>query len=540
LCCGNVWAEEKTHWRLEVSVEDAAQKIQHAILRQTFPAQAAQVIFAAYEQIMGNRYLAIKPSWVLETNHEGKDALAVKGEANLLESLLRVWADFYQTENLQSLHQHWKTQKIPAALFVQEMIESDSTAIVYTYTHAAPESDFFVRSSWGVAPDLHFPETPADSFALDSNHLSIVVSQLQPKPTKVTYQLDRLQELPVARDQQFAPSLGFNQLREVVKLSKILAQHYKTAQKIEWAVKQNQFWLLRARPFSEKEQEVLLKKFAGKAAETASKLEVEPGLPVFTLATGTPAPENNLKQVVDTGLIYQQLHLHPYKLIHQRRGFLLQNNLQKYIPEQLQAQVLFRLCNLTATQLRQLNSGKEYEELENNPALGYRGALRLLHTHSLLDLELSAVAELAKHHPQRLGMILPMVRTASELLLLNRHITQKNWYQSHPLPIWCEISTPAALNDWAEFKHIPIAGIVLNFELLHALMYGIDPDHTDILRLYPTQLGLLQSAITQLRQTAPQLQIVVQVSEASCEVMECLTQLNVAGVIVREGRPIKR
>jgi phosphoenolpyruvate synthase/pyruvate phosphate dikinase len=265
----------------------------------------------------------------------------------------------------------------------------------------------------------------------------------------------------------------------------------------------------------------------------AAQVNTQPGLPVFSLLTPQLTHTPNQRQVIDTGVIYQTLKLHPYTLIHRRREFLLHNKLRELLPTQNQAQVLFRLCNLTSQQLRELKGGKELEEVETNPAFGYRGALRLLHTHSLLDMELQVVSELAAKHPQRIGIIFPFVRTATELQLLNRHTTQKNWYQLHPLPIWCEIATAAALQEWLEFARVPLAGVVLNFELLTSTMYGIDPDHSDILRLYPSNTELLQSVITQLRSHTPNLQILVQVSDASCRVMECLTQLDVAGVIVR-------
>ena len=76
--------------------------------------------------------------------------------------------------------------------------------------------------------------------------------------------------------------------------------------------------------------------------------------------------------------------------------------------------VVYRAADLRSNEFRGLAGGEDFEPLEDNPMIGYRGCYRYVHDPSFFRLELAALARVREESPG-LALMIPFVRTRWEL-----------------------------------------------------------------------------------------------------------------------------
>src|SRR3990172_11438762 len=77
-------------------------------------------------------------------------------------------------------------------------------------------------------------------------------------------------------------------------------------------------------------------------------------------------------------------------------------------------QVVYRTNDFKTNEYRALKGGESYEEVEENPMLGYRGASRYITNVDTFKLELAAIKRVREKY-NNLWVMIPFVRTVSEL-----------------------------------------------------------------------------------------------------------------------------
>ncbi len=187
--------------------------------------------------------------------------------------------------------------------------------------------------------------------------------------------------------------------------------------------------------------------------------------------------------------MFAEVGVHPKKLIHERKGDAITKILAEGISEVCKAfyprPVMYRLSDLTAREYSQLIGGKEYELHENNPLIGYRGALRHLSDGRVFELEIEAIKRVReKMKYNNLSIMLPFVRTVSELEQLKKRISQLGLRRSHTFKIsmMCEVPSNVVLID--EFLRAGIDGVSIGTNDLMMLMLGVDKENEEIGSLF--------------------------------------------------------
>jgi pyruvate,water dikinase len=138
--------------------------------------------------------------------------------------------------------------------------------------------------------------------------------------------------------------------------------------------------------------------------------------------------------------------------------------------------VFYHPYDLDTESARQLTYGKQFEpSYEANPLLGYRGCARIASDNQIFELELAAIAQVRqKHNQQNCHLLLPIVRSTQELIAAKQFAAAANLYRSPSFNIYAEIGTPAAELLLPQWIDIGIDGILLNADMLAALVLGYD------------------------------------------------------------------
>lgn len=138
--------------------------------------------------------------------------------------------------------------------------------------------------------------------------------------------------------------------------------------------------------------------------------------------------------------------------------------------------VVYRTTDFKTNEYRSLRGGREFEGQEENPMIGYRGASRYVKELDVLKLEVEAIKKVRETYPNLFVMI-PFVRTVSEMTETKRALEQLGLRQSADFKLWMMAEVPSNVFMIDEFIATGIDGVSIGSNDLTQLILGIDRDN---------------------------------------------------------------
>jgi pyruvate,water dikinase len=174
-----------------------------------------------------------------------------------------------------------------------------------------------------------------------------------------------------------------------------------------------------------------------------------------------------------------QIGEHPQYMISQNRGQEFVNKLTKGIETFARAfnprPVVYRTTDFKTNEYRELTGGQEYEELEENPMLGYRGCSRYIRELDVFKLEIEAIKRVRQDY-KNLWVMIPFVRTVNELARTKEIMEAEGLVRSDDFKLWMMVEVPSNIFLMEKFLEIGIDGISIGSNDLTQLILGIDRD----------------------------------------------------------------
>jgi len=170
---------------------------------------------------------------------------------------------------------------------------------------------------------------------------------------------------------------------------------------------------------------------------------------------------------------------HPSYMIEQGRGqeFVdkLAAGLTLFVKAFHPRQVVYRTNDFKSNEYAALKGGAKYEQSEENPMIGYRGASRYITDIETFKLELAAIKKVREKY-DNLWVMIPFVRTVSEMERTVKIMAGEGLKRSPTFKLWmmCEIPSNVILLD--KFIAVGIDGISIGSNDLTQLTLGIDRD----------------------------------------------------------------
>jgi pyruvate,water dikinase len=138
-------------------------------------------------------------------------------------------------------------------------------------------------------------------------------------------------------------------------------------------------------------------------------------------------------------------------------------------------QVVYRTNDFKTNEYRALKGGERYEEVEENPMLGYRGASRYITDIETFKLELAAIKKVREKYTN-LWVMIPFVRTVNELSKTLEIMEAEGLKRSEDFKIWMMVEVPSNIILLDKFLAVGIDGISIGSNDLTQLTLGIDRD----------------------------------------------------------------
>lgn len=180
-----------------------------------------------------------------------------------------------------------------------------------------------------------------------------------------------------------------------------------------------------------------------------------------------------------------EIGIHPKKLIKDGKSDLfvekLSEGLTKFCKAFSPRPVIYRASDFKTNEYRNLTGGKDFEPIEENPMLGFRGVFRYIQDEEVFKLELKAIKKVReKQGFKNLWIMLPFVRTVEELIKVKKIINDFGFERSSNFKIWMMVEIPSNVIMLEQFIDAGIDGVSIGSNDLTMLILGTDRDNSEL------------------------------------------------------------
>jgi pyruvate,water dikinase len=159
--------------------------------------------------------------------------------------------------------------------------------------------------------------------------------------------------------------------------------------------------------------------------------------------------------------------------------------------------VVYRTIDFRTNEFRGLEGGAEYEPVEDNPMIGYRGCYRYVREPELFALELEMLARVRDETPN-LHLMIPFVRTRWELEACLDAVDASPLGRQRGLHRWVMAEVPSVVYRLPEYAAMGIDGVSIGSNDLTQLMLGVDRDSTVCAELFDESDAAVLDAIARI------------------------------------------
>lgn len=237
----------------------ALTQIKKTIRGQSIPEQVATSLHQFYDEQLEKDFIRLIASPVRGTQIEYKREDNIQGQANLIESILKLWARNLTTENL--VHQ----QYFPVAIVIQAQSQPEASGLGYSqHPKTGNKSQIVIDSVWGVYQKREQLDQK-DRMVIDNQSFKVIKQESQPQADLFYRELDELSAKPLPSQLNNRVSLTRKQAVDLAKLIKQIKLDSIQHLKIHWELVQGQLVITKIKPFQFSPSESLVHDYATKA-----------------------------------------------------------------------------------------------------------------------------------------------------------------------------------------------------------------------------------------------------------------------------------
>jgi pyruvate,water dikinase len=201
--------------------------------------------------------------------------LWVEGIEKVIDSVQRCWASLFTPRAISyRIKNDFPHEKVLISVGVQKMVNSRTAGVMFTINPTDGDlSKVVIEGSWGLGETVVSGSVNPDKFVVDKVVMEISEKTVSAKHIQCVYDPDRREVVnaDVEPDMQSKCCMDDQEIKELVRIAKIIEEHYGRAMDIEWAIDKDfsfpeSVFIVQARPetvWSQREKESVIGKKSG-------------------------------------------------------------------------------------------------------------------------------------------------------------------------------------------------------------------------------------------------------------------------------------
>ncbi len=259
---------EKVNYDDTNTIDRYSNVVRDIIADTPVPAELVKEILEEFKKL-GSKFVAVRSSATAEDSESASWAGELETylnttEKTLLANVKKCWSSlftpraiFYRKE--KDLH---KTE-VSVAVVVQEMVESEISGICFTVHPVTQDKEqMIIEAGWGLGEAVVSGSITPDSYVIEKikNQKSKIkiIDEFEILDINISEQKKQLVRcfkkgvkwITVPKNRQEAQKLSGDKIIELAKICASIEKHYRKPQDIEWAYKNNKFYITQSRPIT--------------------------------------------------------------------------------------------------------------------------------------------------------------------------------------------------------------------------------------------------------------------------------------------------
>jgi pyruvate,water dikinase len=226
---------------LPVKGQKVSQRVRDLIEAQEIPDEVADPIRGCYARLCekaGVRGVpvAVRSSGAISMPGAMETYLNVRGEADVVKKILRVWGSTYTYRAVLYRHNHnMSAEHAPIGIAVLQLVEAKAAGVLMTANPTSGDTgEMVVESNWGLGEGVVSGVINPDRFNVGKKDLT-VTRVINKKLKKIVPAGDGTEMIDVPVELQELPSLTDDEVKQLVRDGLRIEEHFGGPTDVEWA-----------------------------------------------------------------------------------------------------------------------------------------------------------------------------------------------------------------------------------------------------------------------------------------------------------------
>lgn len=241
------------------TLESASQEINRLFQDARIPMDIGSSISNAYTgSIRKGTPVAVRSSATAEDLPDASFAgqqetfLNIQGEEALLEAVKKCWASLWTARAIAyRIKNEIDQDTVALAVVVQELIAAEAAGIMFTVNPVnGNRNELVINAAWGLGEAVVSGAVSPDTYMVNREKGRVIKLEVEDK-TIMTIRTEKgTAEVPVADALRKKVVLKDRQIMELAQLGMKIEEFYGSPMDVEWAVVENRFFIVQARPIT--------------------------------------------------------------------------------------------------------------------------------------------------------------------------------------------------------------------------------------------------------------------------------------------------
>ncbi|WP_135302087.1 phosphoenolpyruvate synthase [Haloarcula amylovorans] len=238
------------------ALAEAAEHAQELILETEAPPSVKEDLLAAYDE-MGDADVAVRSSATAEDLPDAsfagqQDTYLNVSRADLLRRVKECWASlFTQRAIYYRNEQGFDDATVDIAVVVQQMVNAEKSGVMFTSHPSTGAPTAILEAAWGLGEAVVSGAVSPDNYVVDRESEEIdEVTVADKKVMCVRGEDGETVERSVPEEKRNERVLSPEEIHRLIEVGERVEEHYGTPQDVEWAIFEDEVYLLQSRPIT--------------------------------------------------------------------------------------------------------------------------------------------------------------------------------------------------------------------------------------------------------------------------------------------------